>query len=84
VQMNNGAAVGRPFEFDSFALLHLDGLHIADNAPIFDAEIKATRFDGCGLSQTIAGTSDGYRRRSDSNAYQFCSYVTTVHAPPRV
>src|SRR5690348_11513377 len=29
VQMNNGAAVGRPSEFDSFALLHPNGLHIA-------------------------------------------------------
>ena len=50
VQMNNGAAVGRPSKFDSFALLHPDGPHIAGNAPIFDAEIKAAWFDGGGLS----------------------------------
>jgi hypothetical protein len=56
VQMNNGAAVGRPSEFDSFALLHPNGLHIAGNVPIFDAEIKAAWLGG-GLCQTSAGTA---------------------------
>ena len=52
VQMNNGAAVGRPIEFDSVALLHPDGLHIAGEAAVFDAQVKAARLAGGGLSQT--------------------------------
>jgi hypothetical protein len=84
--MNDGAAVGRPSEFDSFVLLHLHSLHIAGNAPIFDAEIKAARFGS--LGQTIASTPSGYHRRSDSNTYPLHSCITTAHAPlsrlPRV
>jgi hypothetical protein len=81
VQVNDGAAVGRPIEFDSIVLLHLDRLYIAGDSPVFNAEIKAARLDGGGLGETTAGSPKGYRRRNDSNTYPSRTWVTTAHAP---
>lgn len=58
MQVNIGAAVGRPAKFDSFVPPHLDSLHIAGNPPIFDAQIKAAWLGGGGLCQTIAATAN--------------------------
>ena len=67
VQVDSGATVSGPAEFDSFVLLHLDSLHIVGNPPIFDAQIKAACLGGSGLCLARAGTATQCSRNDSHN-----------------